>query len=183
LRLTPDGLARALLVNGTCGAGKSTVGAAVVEVLGALGDAVAFVDMDAMGVSWPRPGDDRFNKAIATRNLVSVAANFVAAGVTSLVLAGVIRDETDMARYELALGMPVTVVRLVLPSDVIDERLRRRHGDADPDGLAWHRRHAPELDAVLDRSSVPMVTVANTRPAAEVARAVLVAAGWIPRPG
>jgi chloramphenicol 3-O-phosphotransferase len=173
-------LSRALLLNGTCGAGKSTVGAAVAELLADAGVAVGFVDLDALGVAWPRPPGDPFHKALAARNLAGVAADLVDVGVRSLVLSGVVVDEADLARYEEALGLPITVVRLVVPLGVLDDRLRHRHGDADPGGLDWHRSRAPELDAQLDRSPVPMAAVANTAPVATVARAVLAACGWSP---
>lgn len=169
---------KALLVNGTCGAGKTTVGASVAQVLAEKDEAVAFIDMDALGVSWPRLPDDPFNTRMAARNLASLATDFSDAGTASIVLAGVIRDHAGLTLYETALGSRLTVVRLVAPPDVIDDRLRHRHGSNDPEGLAWHRRYAPELDAILDLSQLPMVSVENVGTPRDVARSVLVAAGW-----
>ena len=159
-------------MNGTCGSGKTTIGAAVAELAARSGESVAFVDMDALSQSWPRPQDDPFNKVLGIRNLSSVVRNFSDDGVMSVVIAGVIRDEEDLARYEEALRLNLTVVRLLAPLDVIDERLRSRHGDADAKGMAWHRQRAPELSEILDRSAVRMVAVSNTRQVSEVAQEV-----------
>jgi adenylylsulfate kinase-like enzyme len=171
-------LLRAVVLNGTCGSGKTTTGETVAEVLADGGDAVAFVDVDALGIAWPRPADDPYNVRLAAKNLGSMAENFAAAGVRSLVVASVVQNETDLARYSSALGQPLAVVRLVAPLGVIDERLRLRHGDADPDGMAWHRARAPELDRLLDEATFPMTVVENSGTKANAARAVLDAIGW-----
>lgn len=172
-------LERALFVNGTCGAGKTTIGAAAADLVARAGDAVAFIDMDALSQSWPRPADDPFNKALGLKNLEALVGNFTRAGVTSVVIAGVIQDAADLARYEVALGLRLAVVRLLAPLDLIDERLQRRYGERDSEGMAWHRQRAPELNDVLEASSVEMTTVANTAPVPDVARAVLAACSWL----
>jgi gluconate kinase len=171
-------LTRAVVLNGTCGAGKTTIGETVAQVLANAGDAAAFIDVDALTVSWPRPADDPYNVRIAARNLASLAENFAAAGVRSLVVASVVENEDDLARYSGAVGQRLQVVRLVAPLDVIDERLRLRHGDADPDGMVWHRRRAPELDRLLDEASLPATVVENSGTKQAVARTVLDAIGW-----
>lgn len=173
-------LERALFVNGTCGSGKTTIAAAAADLVARTGDAVAFVDMDALSQSWPRPADDPFNKALGLRNLEAVVRNFTKAGVTSVVVAGVIGDEADLARYEVALGLPPAVVRLLAPLELIDERLQYRYGESDSEGLAWHRQRAPELNDILDASTIEMATVSNTAPVPEVARTVLAACDWLP---
>jgi len=172
-------LVRAVVLNGTCGAGKTTIGETMAEVLADDGDAVAFIDVDALGAAWPRPADDPYNVRLAAKNLGSVAENFAGAGVRSLVVASVVQNEADLARYSSAVGQLLEVVRLVAPLDVIDERLRLRHGPADPDGMAWHRSRAPELDRLLDDASLPMTVVENAGTKERVARAVLDAIGWI----
>ena len=169
---------RAVVLNGTCGAGKTTIGETMAEVLADTGEAVAFVDVDALGVAWPRPADDPYNVRLAARNLGSLADNFSAAGVRSLVVASVVQNEADLARYSSAVGVLLAVVRLVAPLGVIDQRLRLRHGEADPAGMAWHRERAPELDRLLDAATLPMTVVENTGAKEDVARAVLDAVGW-----
>jgi adenylylsulfate kinase-like enzyme len=171
-------LTRAVVLNGTCGAGKTTIGETVAEVLADAGDPVAFVDVDGLGAAWPRPADDPFNVRLAAKNLGSIAENFAEAGVRSLVVASVVQSEADLARYRSAIGVRLTVVRLVAPLDVIDERLRLRHGEADPDGMAWHRARAPELDRLLDAASLPMIVVENRGTKKDVAGAVLDAIRW-----
>ena len=88
-------LQRVLFVNGTCGVGKTTISAAAAALIADAGGAIAFVDMDALGQSWPRSIDDPFNQALGIRNLAALAENFAEAGFDSLVIAGVIRDAED----------------------------------------------------------------------------------------
>lgn len=169
---------RALWLNGTVGAGKTTVGAVIAELLADRGEAVAFIDTDALGAAWPRSPDDPFNTRLVADNLAAVVANFAAAGVRSLVVAGVVQDRSDLERYQRAIGAPVTLVRLVVPAPEVEERLRRRHGEIDPGGLRWHVDRAPTLAALLDEAGLPMLEVSNIGQPDETAGAVLTAAGW-----
>ena len=72
------------------GVDKSTVGEAIAGLLSRRDIPNAHLDMDGLRRKWPAPADDPFNSALATTNLLSLAANFVRAGVERLVLAGVI---------------------------------------------------------------------------------------------
>lgn len=85
-------LPRALLINGTVGVGKTTVAAAVCDLLVQRQVPNALIDVDGLRKAWPSPPQDPFNMGLALRNLASVAANYVEAGVTHLILAGVYRD-------------------------------------------------------------------------------------------
>jgi adenylylsulfate kinase len=171
-------IVRALLVNGTVGSGKTTVGAAVATELAARGEPVAFVDLDTLSEFWPAPVDDPFNTRIVATNLASVAKNFGEAGATALVMAGVVETTPGLASYQRAVGVPLVVVRLVAPREVIDARLRRRHAEHDAAGLEWHLARVAELDASLDGSGVPMRLVPNEASPQQVAVAVLDACGW-----
>jgi len=169
---------RVLWLNGTVGAGKTTIGATVAERLANKGEAVAFIDTDALGDLSPRPADDPFNTRLVAKNLSAVASNFADAGARTLIVAGVIQTEGDLELYERAVRAPITLVRLVVPPTELELRLHQRHGEIDPDGLRWHADRAPTLAAILDRSELRMLTVTNLGHPNDTARAVLAAAEW-----
>jgi adenylylsulfate kinase-like enzyme len=136
--------ARAVLITGTMGVGKTTVAEALGELLAQRGVANAVIDMDSLRQAWPSPPEDPFNMRLALRNLANVSAKYVGAGVTRLVLAGVIEASSERRAYESALDMPLTVVRLRGDLDAIRHRLEHRHGD-NPPALQWHLQRAPAL--------------------------------------
>lgn len=171
-------IVRALWINGTVGVGKTTVAAGVANQLATEGDPVAFVDIDALGALSPRPPDDPFNTRLVAKNLEAVTKNFSSAGARTLVVAGVIETEENLRLYESAMGVPITLIRLVAPQREIELRLRRRHGELDPGGLRWHSERAPVLAARLDVSGLTMVTVANTGDPKGTAQAAIAAAGF-----
>jgi adenylylsulfate kinase len=143
----------ALLITGTVGVGKTIVAAKVGEALADRHTAHAVIDLDCLRTSWPAPPDDPFNLAMELRNLTSVASNYRDAGVRHLVLSGVLERRSDLVRYEDAVGMRVTVVRLRAEPDVLTQRLSARHA-IDPRGLTWHLARAGELDNILDDAHV-----------------------------
>lgn len=169
---------RSVWLNGTVGVGKTTVGEVLADYLGEAGDAVAFINTDDLGRSWPRPDHDRFNVALVERNLASLATNFVDAGARTIVIAGVIQTRAQLERYTAALGTTPHVVRIVAPAEAIERRLRTRHSPSDESGLRWHLERAPELDDILDQSDLSMESVDNIETPLATAKAVLTAIGW-----
>ena len=145
--------ARALLLTGTVGVGKTSVAAAVGDLLRERQVANAVVDLDELRRAWPAAPGDRFNTTVMLANLSAVAANYVGAGFTTLVLAGVLETSEDRRLHAEAVGVPVTVCRLVADLDAVRRRLRGRHGD-DHDGLAWHLHRSGELATIQDESAV-----------------------------
>jgi adenylylsulfate kinase len=140
---------RALLVNGTVGVGKTSVAGAVGDRLRARGLPGLVIDLDGLRQAWPSPAGDPFQLELTLRNLASVSRHGVEAGARHLVLAGVLENREERARYAEALQMPLTVCRLRADLSVVSERLRLRHA-TDPDGLAWHLRRSGELQQILD---------------------------------
>jgi adenylylsulfate kinase len=70
-------------------------------------------------------------------------------------LAGVVETVDERARVEDAVGVPLTVVRLVASPDEVRRRLLGRYPDRDDAAsLRWHLDRAGELDAVLDDGQV-----------------------------
>ena len=169
---------RAVWLNGTVGAGKTTVGEVLAEHLADVGEAVAFINTDDLGTSWPRPAEDPFNVTLVTKNLAAVANNYVAAGARTLVVAGVVQMNAQLERYANALGTAPRLVRLVVSQKQIERRLHGRHGELDDAGLRWHLARAPELDNILDESDLSTTVVENNRAPLATAKAVLAAIEW-----
>jgi len=166
----------ALLINGTVGVGKTTVAGAVGGLLAEAGVPHAVLDLDWLRRSWPAPQSDRFNFAMLLRNVRSVAGNYVEAGATRLVLAGVIEQQPERDRLADALGVGLTVCRLRADLPVLHRRLTRRHS-GEPEALRWHLDRATELDGILDRAALDDFTIDTTDvPVEDVAASVLEAA-------
>ncbi|MFE7793901.1 hypothetical protein [Streptomyces sp. NPDC057460] len=170
--------ARAFLITGTVGAGKTSVAGAAGGLLTGAGVPNAVIDMDWLCRTWPAPTDDRFNFALLLRNLRCMVGNYLDAGVTRLVLAGVVEDAEDRKQCEKAMGVGLSVCRLRVELPVVRQRLSRRHAD-EPEALRWHLDRSGELDEILDRSRVEDFRLDATHHRVdEAAAAVLEAAGW-----
>ena len=122
---------RALLLTGTVGVGKTTVAAAVGDLL----------------------RERQVANAVMLGNLSAVAAGYGGAGFSPLLLAGGLETAEDRTRHEQAVRVPLTVCRLVADPEAVHRRLHARHRD-DADGLGWHLHRAGELAAVQDASAV-----------------------------
>jgi hypothetical protein len=175
---------RALLINGTVGAGKTSVADAIGDLLAQAEIPNAVIDLDWLRRSWPPVAGDRFNLGMTLRNLRSVAGNYLDAGATRLVVAGVVESHDERRRYLDTLGIDLFVCRLKVDLAVVRERLIGRHGgqaalrSGDPT-LTWHLNRAGELDDILEAAGVEdCVVPASDGTVVEVAAAVLAAAGW-----
>ena len=168
----------ALLLTGTVGVGKTTVAEAVGDLLRDAAVAHAVIDVDWLRSAWPAPPGDPFNQAMALRNLAAVGRNYVGAGAVRLVLAGVVETAEDRDAHAAALGLPLTVIRLVADPAVVRARLLRRH-DEDDDARRWHLHRAGELHAIQEASAVEDHVVDTTsRSATDVATVTLRVCGW-----
>ena len=171
-------LVRTVWLNGTVGAGKTTVGEVLAEHLADAGEAVAFINTDDLGRSWPRPASDPFNVALVTRNLAALASHYIASGARTIVGAGVIQTKDQLDHYAMALGDTPTLVRLVVSSEEAERRLSLRHGEFDAAGLRWHLARAPELDEILNNGDLSMTLVENNGSPLATAQAVLATIEW-----
>lgn len=174
--------ARVLVVNGTMGAGKSAVASAVADLLQERGVPMGFIDADALCQAEPAPVGDRFNEALLFDNLAAIAPNYLARGFTTLVIARVVEDGGDRARYAEIFawqGAPaeVAVVRVTAPEPDRLARLAAR----EPEGK-WREfalARTVELEESLDALALDDHTVPNSgRSAAETAAEVLRLIGW-----
>ena len=176
--LAPDAGARLLVLNGTVGAGKTTIAEVVADLLRERGVPYGWVEVDALRRAYPTAADDRFGQAVALEHLGAMAGVFARRGYRHLVLADVIERPGDRELYEQAFdGAELTVVRLEAPEDQRLARVTRR--ERDP-WREWHLARTVELDAILTSAGVDDAVVANgdERDLRDVAAEVLAAAGW-----
>jgi predicted ABC-type ATPase len=165
-----------LLLTGTVGAGKSTIGGEISDALAECEVPNAFVDLDTLISQWPPTS--KWNNDLLFENLASLWPNYAAHGSTHLILARVLEDPTDLDRYRAAVpGADITVCRLVADEDVRVDRLRRRMQPGPM--LDWHLDRTVELHDILERAAFEDLLVVNDRPVRDVALDVLTRAGWL----
>lgn len=164
-----------LAISGAVGVGKSSVLVELHDILENEKIPHGCVERDALGYSWPSQG--RFNEVMVERNLSCLIANFLDAGATHILIAGVIESREDLEVYRRCIpNAQIQVCRLTADLELRRERLRVREKGA---GLDWHLDRTVELDSILDRTRVEDFCVDNgDRPLREVALDVLTRAGW-----
>ncbi len=176
--LVPGAATHLLVVNGTVGAGKTTVAETVADLLRERGVPYAWIDVDALRRAYPTAADDPFGQAVALDHLEAMAGVLRRRGYRHVVLAEVIERRADRELYERAFdGAELTVVRLAASERTRLDRLDRRERDPWRD---WHLARTVELAAILEAAGVDDAVVDNDgeRPLREVAAEVLTAAGW-----
>jgi len=166
-----------LLLTGTCGVGKSTIAAEINDALAEAGIANAAVDLDAL--TWQWPSSSAYNSDLMFENLSALWPNYQAHGAQRLILARVVEDNAELARYREAVpGAEIVICLLTAPRPLRIDRLRERM----PAGRSrdWHERRTVELEEILLRSGVENFTVMNDeREPRAVALDVLSQIGWL----
>jgi len=165
-----------LVLSGTVGVGKTTIGEEVYDVLSERGIPNAFFDLDALRYQWPATSP--WNAELLVEHLTALWPNLARRDVTHLVLAGVMETPADLDRVLAALPpAAVTVVRLTAPADLRARRLRDRMQPSA--ALDWHLARTVELDEILDWTSIETIEVDNgDRAPRDVAVEVLDRARW-----
>ncbi len=168
--------ARAVLLTGVYGAGKSTTAIELVDRLGASGAAAAAIDLDWL--DWfdaPIDWDEHDDPRIGLANLAAMRGTYLGVGVRLFVLAGTVRTDAHLAGLRDALRMPLAVIRLDVPLDVIETRL---HGDANASRADDLRVAARDLAAGAEAAMPADWVVDANRPLADVTDAILAWLGW-----
>jgi 2-phosphoglycerate kinase len=169
-----SGALDAVVITGVYGAGKSSLAAEVAEALERRGVAYGALDLDwlmwfAVPALAERAADD-----VYLANVTAVVANYRAAGVRHLVLAGAVRDRAALDALRAAVGGDLRVVRLEVPRDEIVRRLRGDPTSGRADDLqvaeAW-------LDGDIG-VGIEDLAVANTGSIPELAERVIAWLGW-----
>lgn len=158
----------ALIITGPVGSGKTSVMTALTELLEKHNKPAAGIDMDHLRWFFPRPAGDPFGSAVGRQHLAFMAANYRSLGIPVLAIADVIENETG--RQKMAETLPdyeVQVIRLRVPMELIEQRLRLRES---PETLEWYLHRAPELERILDTNQVgDYIVDVGERPVQEVA--------------
>jgi len=167
-----------VLVTGPVGVGKTSVAFELLDVLEEHDVPHAFFDVDGLTYFHPKPVDDPFGERFALDALGTLFPKLARQGIARLILARVLWRRDSLARYQQAIpGAEITVVRLLAPLAVIEERLRGREIGA---GLEWHLARAAELDAHWRASPVEDFGVETAgRSVREIAEEILTTVAWI----
>jgi hypothetical protein len=167
--------AEGVVLTGVYGTGKSSVAEEIAYLLEQRGEPYALLDLDYLSWAGTGDGDRATGFGLLRQNLAAVAANYRRAGIRRFVLAYFARDPGEVQGVQQALGLPLRVVRLIVPLPVIEQRLA---GDVTS-GRRDDLRAAAALIATGAGAGVGDVTVSNDRPVGEVAHEVLAFLGWL----
>ena len=160
-----------IALSGPVGVGKTTVLAALGDLLREAGVAHALIDRDALTEFWPRAPGDPFAQGYALAMIGQLARQARDSGARCLIVAGVLETPADADRLAGAIpSSRLHVVQLEAPLPVLEERLHRR--ESGP-GLTWHLKRASTLLRQLERGGPEALTVDATPSPAQVAAAVL----------
>jgi hypothetical protein len=164
-----------LIITGTMGAGKTSVMGEASDILALQGIAHAAIDLDGLGLAHlPSAGND----GVMYGNLRSVCENYASFGVRRLLVARAIEDRAELELCsDVVSASTVVVCRLIASMETMEQRVRlRESGISQRDYVA----RVAELNTILDRAQLENFTVTNeNRPLTDVARELLVKAGWI----
>lgn len=167
---------RALIITGSVGVGKTRVLDAVTELLRSADMSHLGVDMDRLCDYWPWVSGDPHNRLAGLETLRVMCSTARNRGIDRLVLAEVIEQQDDLSRYaEAAEATSTTVVRLVLPDELIPDRLSKRDRDGDSERELSRSR---ELADLMERHDVGDAVIVNDRTPVDTAHEVLRAVAW-----
>jgi len=163
------------LLTGVFGSGKSSVAEEIAYLLEQRGEPYALLDLDFLSWADTGTGDRAGEFGLMLQNLSAVAANYRRAGIGRFVLAYFVRSPDEVAGVRKALGLPLRVVRLVVPLSDIERRLA---GDVTS-GRRDDLRAAAASIATAEGAGVKDVAIGNDRPVGVVARDVITFLGWL----
>jgi len=168
--------AEALLITGPCGAGKSTVGFACLDVLRAGAVQAVMVDAELVYLS-TAPPDDPHNEAIAEQGLAAVYRVYRDAGIRRLLLPRVLLYPRHVELVVRAVpDARLTTVWLDVSEDVL---LRRLEGRETGDSVAWHLDRARAVNASGMRELTDLQLNGEGAPE-QIAADLLARVGWLP---
>jgi hypothetical protein len=164
-----------LVVSGSMGAGNTTVLAEASDLLTTADVLHAAIDLDGLALGHL---PDAASEDLSIRNLTVVWNNYAAAGITKLLLGEAV--DTIALRERLRHAIPaaeIIVCRLRASLETMQQRIRLR----EP-GMLQERfvARVAELERLLDAGGVEDFSINNDgRPVTDVAREMLVRAGWL----
>ena len=134
----------------------------------------ALLDLDFLGWFDTRGEGGPTGHGVMLKNLAALVGNYIAVGVRLFVLAGAIRDRAELDDLKAELPMPLRVVRLTVPLEEIEKRLRSEVTTGRREDL----REAAVWGADSLGVGIEEVTVSNDRPIREVAAEIADWLGW-----
>jgi adenylylsulfate kinase-like enzyme len=165
---------RVIVITGSMGAGKTTVLGEASDLLAAHGIAHAAIDLDALGVS--HLTESASSADLAYANLRSIWANYAAAGARHVLVAAAVESRSELDRLSDALPHAELVVcRLHAPLETMEERVRLREPGMHQEKFVGR---VADLERLLDAAALENFTLTNTGSVTDVAREMLVKAGW-----
>jgi len=165
------------LITGVYGTGKTTAVEEMAAMLEVAGVPYAAIDLDWL--AWANVDDHGpVSRQLLLANLRAIVANDRAAGMTRFLLAGTVEEPDQVADLAAAAEMPIRVIRLTAPIEVI---VRRLEGSPTRERLDDLDKARADLDAGAGRRLGDLV-VASDRPVGEVAEEILGWLGWLPSP-
>jgi hypothetical protein len=173
----------AVLLNGLYGVGKTTVLIEMADRLEAAGVYYAALDLDWLAWAWPGedaadadPRDHPTASPLLLEHLALIVRNYRRRGNDRFALAGSVASHEELARLRATLDMPLRVVLLTAPLEVVRARL-------DDEGTSGRGPDAERSEAWATGGAGPEHVPAdhivdNTRPVAAVAADILDRLGW-----
>ena len=165
-----------LLVTGPVGVGKSVVLHEADSLLIETGVQHASVELEEIARCWTEASATA-RASFVSQNLAALWTNFALAGVTRLLLSGLVQRRSEAQRISEAVpGARLTVVRLHAPLAVLEARIRLREPgspDGELDGARWWTMHF-QAEHPEDH-----VVESDQRRPREIAGEVLRLAGWL----
>jgi adenylylsulfate kinase-like enzyme len=166
--------AEGVLITGVYGSGKSSVAAEIAYLLERQERRFTLLDLDYLSWAGPDTGDRAAEIRLLGHNLAALVPNYRRTGVTLFLLAYFVRDAAELQAIRAALGLPLKVVRLAVPLDVIEQRLASDVTSGRRDDL----REAAEQIAVAEGAGLADLTIVNDRPVGVVAQEIMTFLGW-----
>jgi hypothetical protein len=157
------------------GVGKTTVVEEMADQLESAGLAFGAIDLDWLWWFYVPGLDDDSVDRIGLANVSAVVHNYIEAGVSNLLMAGMIEDDADIAALSRAIRCPLRVVRLTLPLAEIQARLT----GAATAGRQNDLRQTEEWVSRDFGAGIGDLVVANDRPIEVVATEILKWLEWI----
>ncbi len=169
-------MARALLIIGPVGSGKTTTLHEIEAMLDQAGTPNAIVDLDWLAWATPAASSTTTVHDLLVANLAAVWQTFHTAGIEHIALARMLNDPAEIAAVRAALhGCETTVVELSVDQGVLEQRIRLRDSGVQ---LAEHLAFLDAYDAEGAEARSDAVIDVDDQSPAQVARDVLGLAGW-----
>ena len=164
-----------MLVTGIYGSGKSTVVADMGALLQSRGEPFGLLDVDWLG--WFDAGGGReLNRRVTLSNVGVLCSAYLEVGVRRLALAWSVRDRAQLDATRVAVGVPLTVVRLE-----IDEATARARLGIDP----TEERRVDDLRVALEWLSsnrgagLEDLRLSGTSPVRQISEQICRHVGWL----